>query len=240
MKKLLAAAALLAASATANAAVYQLEITEHLLGRANNPASVLQINPGPSFVGDTGDIPLPTFYYDSDTGILSSSGVLHLRSVTSEGTPFGRVFDRYITDLTIDLNTGDPSGTTAYLCENAPGTSQAGGFGQIVGANICGNYVLGAGGDQSTMTYGPGIAFSRVLGGDDTSAGDPQSINDYTLFLASFDGSTLVIQSADWLNTPTNSAGTQLTFSVVPVPAAVWLFGSALGLMGLARRRLAA
>jgi hypothetical protein len=35
--------------------------------------------------------------------------------------------------------------------------------------------------------------------------------------------------------------GYDFTFNVavVPVPAAVWLFGSALGLMGLARRRAA-
>jgi hypothetical protein len=29
-------------------------------------------------------------------------------------------------------------------------------------------------------------------------------------------------------------------YSVVPVPAAVWLFGSALGILGIARRRTAA
>jgi hypothetical protein len=28
--------------------------------------------------------------------------------------------------------------------------------------------------------------------------------------------------------------------TVIPVPAAVWLFGSALGLLGVARRKLAA
>jgi hypothetical protein len=31
-----------------------------------------------------------------------------------------------------------------------------------------------------------------------------------------------------------------MDFSVVPVPAAVWLFGSALGVMGLVRRKKAA
>jgi hypothetical protein len=33
------------------------------------------------------------------------------------------------------------------------------------------------------------------------------------------------------------SSGYTYTFSVVPVPAAVWLFGSALGLLGVARRQ---
>jgi hypothetical protein len=31
-----------------------------------------------------------------------------------------------------------------------------------------------------------------------------------------------------------------VSFSVVPVPAAVWLFGSAIGLMGVVRRKKAA
>jgi hypothetical protein len=37
--------------------------------------------------------------------------------------------------------------------------------------------------------------------------------------------------------TSTNFQTYYLTFAAIPVPAAVWLFGSALGLMGLARRR---
>lgn len=240
MKKLVIASALLVASASANAAVYQVLLDSHLIGRANNPPSASLIQPAPSFGGDTGNIPAPTYYYDDVANTLTSTGITHVRSQTNP-TAFGRVFDRYITDLTIDLTAGDPSGTTAFLCENNPGTSQAAGFGSVVGANICGNYTLGGNfADDSTMTYGPGLAVSRTLGGDDVASGDPQSIADYELFLASWDGSTLVIQSADWVNTGTNSAGTQMTFSVVPVPAAVWLFGSALGLMGLARRRMAA
>jgi hypothetical protein len=248
MKKLLAATALLAASATANAAIYEGTLTEHLLGRAGDPPSAQLINPAPSghpsWGGmDTGNIPAPIFTYDTETNILSSSGVLHIRSQTSPLSG-GRLFDRYITDLTIDLNTGDTSGTTAYLCENTKSSgTKAGGFGEGVGANMCGNYLLGDNfTDDSTLTYS-GLSATRVLGGDDSPAGAVQSIADYAMFLASFDAETgiLVIQTADW--DPESSAGTQLTFSlspVVPVPAAVWLFGSALGLMGLARRRLAA
>lgn len=41
-------------------------------------------------------------------------------------------------------------------------------------------------------------------------------------------------------NTATTVLGTDLVFTVVPVPAAVWLFGSALAVLGAARRRRAA
>jgi hypothetical protein len=214
MRKLLATTALLTAAATASAATWEVTPTEHLLGRAANPPSVLQINPAPSFDGDTGDIPLATCTYNDVTQVLACEGVLHFRSVTSEGSPFGRVFDRYITDLNINLDTGDPSGTAAYVCENVPGSSQAGGFGQIVGANICGNYLLN-GADDSTMTYGPGLEYNREIGGNDVAAGDPQTIADYALTLASFTPGPegeLVIQSDDW--DAVSSAGTQITFTV--------------------------
>ncbi|MEZ5566474.1 MAG: VPLPA-CTERM sorting domain-containing protein [Gammaproteobacteria bacterium] len=55
-------------------------------------------------------------------------------------------------------------------------------------------------------------------------------------------GSDLVVQIKRALSaSPTSTAFQQytMTFAVVPVPAAVWLFGSALGLMGLARRKTA-
>jgi hypothetical protein len=57
-------------------------------------------------------------------------------------------------------------------------------------------------------------------------------------------GSNLVISVKKALTT-TDAVGTKswlrlnFNYSVVPVPAAVWLFGSALGILGLARRRAA-
>lgn len=249
MRKLLAAAALLAVSAGANAAVYNVTLTTHEIGRAANAPSLSDINPAPnahpSFGGqDKGNF-VVSFTYDDVTGTLSSSGTLHLRSVTNPVTIGGRVFDRFIEDLSI---TGGVASATSFLCENSPlsGTA-AGGFGETVGANICGNYTLGGNFvDDSTLSYS-GTTVTRVLAGDDVSAGDPQSLADYNLIVASFTGlgGQLILQSTNWLpqpQDPANSAGLQMTFSVdsvIPVPAAVWLFGSALGLLGLARRRLA-
>mgnify|MGYP001076450118 CR=1 FL=1 len=54
-------------------------------------------------------------------------------------------------------------------------------------------------------------------------------------------GTDLVVEIKRALSAAPTSSFSQkytMTFSVVPVPAAVWLFGSALGLMGLTRRNL--
>lgn len=64
--------------------------------------------------------------------------------------------------------------------------------------------------------------------------------------LVSGDNLTLRVRKArDDLFDPTKAASTawlqmNFNYSVVPVPAAVWLFGSAVGLLGIARRRSAA
>jgi len=72
-----------------------------------------------------------------------------------------------------------------------------------------------------------------VLGtGTDPNGRDAVSVID--------DGSTLTISIQRALSESTTSVFSQaytMTFTAVPVPAAAWLFGSALGLFGWARRR---
>jgi len=54
-------------------------------------------------------------------------------------------------------------------------------------------------------------------------------------------GSTLTMEVKRALSESGTSAAFQkltFTFAAIPVPAAVWLFGSALGILGLARRKL--
>lgn len=206
-------AVLLAAgtAGTAGAATWEVVPIEHLIGRAGNPPSPSLIHPLPSFTGDTGEIPLPFCTYTEETQTLACSGTLHLRSQTNP-TANGRVFDRYLTDLRIVA--GDPAGTGGFLCENAPGTSQAAGFGALVGANICGNYTLGGDfNDNSTLVY-DGITVSRVFAGDDVASGLPQSIELYGLSVVQFQGSggSLVLESADW--DANSSFGTQMTFAI--------------------------
>ena len=50
------------------------------------------------------------------------------------------------------------------------------------------------------------------------------------------------VQAGDlvYINSDAGGLATVFSSSVVPIPAAVWLFGSALGLMGVVRRKLAA
>lgn len=220
MNKVLIAGALLVASATANATVYSVTLNKVLLGSGGRAPSSLLINPAPSFTGDTPQIALPTFTYNDATQVLTAVGELDLRTQTGPAQA-SRLFDHYVTNLVINGATGDPSGTTSYKCENSPSTgTAAGGFGQVVGANMCGNYTLGDDFiDDSTLTY-TGLAHTRTIAGDDVSSGPEQSIAAYSLLSQSFTagpGGTLVMQSADWLpqpQTPTNSAGMQMTFDV--------------------------
>lgn len=226
MKRTILATALLLAGTAAQAAVVQLTLDSHYFGRTGAP-SASKINPAPDFPGDNGNIPVPTYWYDTDTGELSSSGVTHLRTSTTP-IPQGRHFDRLITDLNI-VN-GSAAGSTAYECIS-------GGFGDVVGANMCGNYLYGDNFvDDSSVSYS-GLSYTRTMGGDDVIAGDVQSIDDYNLLVTSWSGSALTLESPEWTNSG-GTAGLQMNFSVIPVPAAAWLFGSALGLMGLARRRM--
>lgn len=228
MKKLLVATMLLGMAVTANAAVVSVEIVSHLFGSPRGTPSSSAINAAPSFPGDFAQLPLPTCTYDDVANSLACNGVFDFRTRTSP-SPGGRHFDRFITNL--NITNGSAAGSTAYECAD-------GGFGAMVGASMCGNYLFGDNGvNDSTVSYGPGLAFSRTLGGDDTVAGTQQSINDYNLAVASYNGSTLVFQSADWTSSG-GASGLQMNFKVVPVPAAAWLFGGALAALGAVRRRL--
>ncbi|MCL4780249.1 MAG: hypothetical protein KJ049_08650 [Gammaproteobacteria bacterium] len=111
-------------------------------------------------------------------------------------------------------------------------------FGGIVGAHICGNFTLGGNGTVDSIVGNSGTAVTVTILGDDVASGAPQSLaNSYSgLSLSNLGG-------GNWrLSNSTGTSGYDFNFNVavVPVPAAVWLFGSALGLMGVMRRRTAA
>ncbi|MEO7386758.1 MAG: VPLPA-CTERM sorting domain-containing protein [Gammaproteobacteria bacterium] len=134
-----------------------------------------------------------------------------------------------------------------------------GNFGGNVGASICGNYNFGANFvNESTTNWGPGTSASRSLRGDDAAIGAVQSIASLDgMNYVSFVAFNMVFSNATCTTTCTTAQGgfnndQKWTFSVlcfpdgpcvqppptVPIPAAAWQFGGALGLLGMARRRV--
>jgi hypothetical protein len=178
--------------------------------------------------------------YDDVTGVMTQTGgLLNARQTTA---PTSTLFRQSITGLVIGA--GAAASATTFSCTE-------GNFGPGVGASICGNYVFGGNfTNESTTTWGPGTAVSLTLGGDDMVGGEElQSIAVLDgMSTISWVGTTLVLANKRCTGpcttqpTGTFNDGWQYTFTagpqvVVPIPAAVWLFGSALGLLGVARRR---
>ncbi len=210
------------------------------------------INPGNATLAGMG-ITGSTAVWDWDpgTGILSMTGTFNTASTLgSSGASAASVV---IGDKVVDMviNTATSTTTAAsYICAE-------GNFLGSVGAHGCGNLSTG-----DNFVYESSIAYNvggnancvqRTLGGDDISTGGPRGLmsvaggggcdatdgafNLWTVASYTGPGGQLILSNG----VPLANAGTNyLTFSVVPVPAAVWLFGSAVGFLGLARRRAVA
>lgn len=132
----------------------------------------------------------------------------------------------------------DTTSATNYSCTE-------GDFLGVFGANGCGNYGWGDNFvDETTLDYSSiNPTRTSAPGSDDVYYGPMQSVWNFTdMVMYGFDPVPEAGKVAFILSNRTGGAsagdGFSMTFSyVVPVPAAVWLFGSALGLLGWLRRK---
>ena len=228
----LAIAATLGAG-TAEAATYSATLTT-VLSHSGSGASTLNIKSSTA-----------TWSYDDVTGLLTQTGgTFNFRfTITSTTT----LFRHSITGLVI--GNGGAASATSFVCTE-------GNFGGNVGASICGNYNFGANYlNESSASWGPGTAFGRTLGGDDNALGPQQSLNSYQGYnafnIVSWAGTTLTLSNGVCNPAAPGNANGCATIGgynggytwilnagpQVPVPAAVWLFGSALAALGAARLR---
>lgn len=193
MKNAAAVAALMALTAPASAAEFDVTLTEVLLGSGFNTTSAIL----------SGDL---TGTYDDSTGIVTMDGTM---IALVQINPFNDVF----THVHTDWSTGNGGySASAYSCVE-------GNFGSAVGANICGGYNFGDDFvDDSIVDYST-IPGTRIILNDDVIVVDQQQGSDYASTEAFFDGSSLIMNSALW-NDGTGNMGTegvQLRFDAVPV-----------------------
>jgi hypothetical protein len=136
-----------------------------------------------------------TFSYNDVTKLLTQTGGVFEERLNI--APSVTLFRHTITGLVI--GNGAPASATSYVCTT-------GNFGDIAGAQLCGNYNFGANFvDESTMTYGPGTAFARTIGGDDMIVGPPQAIDQMDGFTTtSFVGSVLIMRNSATCGTCSN------------------------------------
>lgn len=228
MHKLIWAMCLIFVANAANAV--QVTLIRHNLNTSDGPSTTMITDSGFAGFGP----PATDATWDWDGTTLTATGT-YAPAIYVGSTPYGPPLLRdQSVNLSIDTSTSTATGDS-YQCDN----------GTFLGfVHFCGGYTYGANYlNESTLTYGPGLAFNLVLGGDDafsdTNQTDPNAgirnlQTAYAFGLRSFDGSTLSIGTDV---APGLAGYEEMLFQVVPVPAAAWLFGSALGLLGWARRR---
>lgn len=287
--KVLLAIAAMAASGAASA--YQVWLVEDGF-RAGNSGTSAGTRYTMFYDGSDGNTASDATWDWDGTTLTQTGGTLRAFArigSTTGGTPY---LGDLVTGLVIDTSFATTA-ATGYTC--VEGTFGATGTGPG-GANLCGNYSLTDGLNDSTITYnigGDGTCSQVTVLPNDTWTGNPATapyrglvnadatgcqgtvnaanqyqnntdrgayddINIYSdttgtgglLTLNNWNGALSgAAQAACMVNTsgPTlfNGGTTScnrthwMTFSAVPVPAAVWLFGSAVGLLGVARRRVA-
>lgn len=132
-----------------------------------------------------------TWTYNSVNGLLTQQGGLFNARYTI--SPTTTLFRHSTTGMV--LGGGGAASATSFTCTE-------GNFGGNVGASLCGNYNFGANFvNESALSYGPGTAIDRTIGGDDVTLGSPQGVGAYNgMTQISWVGTTLKLSNA----TPTS------------------------------------
>ena len=265
-KTILASATLVLLGLSGAASAIQVDLVAHNQRSGSGALSTLKwsgcatfgpttpcINPGNATLAAMGITPSTAVWdWDPVNGILSMTGTFNTASTigSSGGAAASVVIGDKVTNMVINT-VADTTTASSYFCAE-------GNFLSNVGANGCLNLSTGDDfGLSSSAAYNVGgnaNCINRTMGGDDVSTGNPRGLSSlaagggcdatdgafifYTVFTYTGPGGQLIVSNG----VDITQAGTNyLTFNVatVPVPAAVWLFGSALGLLGVARRRSA-
>jgi hypothetical protein len=261
MKKLTLALLISAAASQANAIQMNLVSVESQNwekfandggGASTAGRSVALLEGGNDYAGNVGDTSTPIPYAAStaswqfDGTTLTGDGSYNAHWIIH---PWWSLFDQSIEGLSIVI--GGEASASSYECIE-------GNFGALVSGNLCGNYDMGANYiNESSMVYnvgGDARNQSRILAGDDVAIGNAQALADFdnttvddnATYAGLFNSSgQLAMSTYSWdgitlkIHNMTGNTTQTLTFSAVPVPAAAWLFGSAvLGLAGLKRKQI--